>query len=154
MCSESLARLSRRVWRRFVRSSREISLASSLHRASTNALINTAGEGVPQMCLYTQSCPYFKRYQVSGCYTSRVTIISSPHVSPLEITTNIALIHPQTPLSAVGKVQAAKGSMGAGITVFIHTSYVYEELRRHPMKNAYRASAHTYPCTRNSGAIR
>ena len=36
VCSEGLARLSRRVWRRFVRGSREISLA---HRASTDALI-------------------------------------------------------------------------------------------------------------------
>ena len=34
-----LARLSRRVWRRFVRGSREISLVPSLHRASTDALI-------------------------------------------------------------------------------------------------------------------
>ena len=39
MCSEGLARLSRRVWRRFVRGSREISLVPSLHRASTDALI-------------------------------------------------------------------------------------------------------------------
>ena len=39
MCSEGLARLSRRVWKRFVRGSREISLVSSLHRASTDALI-------------------------------------------------------------------------------------------------------------------
>ena len=31
--------LSRRVWRRFVRGSREISLVPSLHRASTDALI-------------------------------------------------------------------------------------------------------------------
>ena len=39
VCSEGLARLSRRVWRRFVRGSREISLVPSLHRASTDALI-------------------------------------------------------------------------------------------------------------------
>ena len=39
MCFEGLARLSRRVWRHFVRGSREISLVSSLHRASTDALI-------------------------------------------------------------------------------------------------------------------
>ena len=39
VCFEGLARLSLRVWRRFVRGSREISLAPSLHRASTNALI-------------------------------------------------------------------------------------------------------------------
>ena len=32
MCFEGLARLSRRVWRHFVRGSREISLAPSLHR--------------------------------------------------------------------------------------------------------------------------
>ena len=32
-------RLSRRVWRHFVRGSREISLVPSLHRASTDALI-------------------------------------------------------------------------------------------------------------------
>ena len=31
MCFEGLARLSRRVWRRFVRGSREISLVPSLH---------------------------------------------------------------------------------------------------------------------------
>ena len=36
---EGLARLSRRVWRRFVRGSREISLVPSLHRASTDALM-------------------------------------------------------------------------------------------------------------------
>ena len=39
MCFEGLARLSRRVWRRFVRGSREISLVPSLHRASTDALM-------------------------------------------------------------------------------------------------------------------
>ena len=39
VCFEGLARLSRRVWRRFVRGSREISLVPSLHRASTDALI-------------------------------------------------------------------------------------------------------------------
>ena len=39
VCFEGLARLSRRVWRHFVRVSREISLRSSLHRASTDALI-------------------------------------------------------------------------------------------------------------------
>ena len=39
MCFEGIARLSRRVWRRFVRGSREISLVPSLHRASTDALI-------------------------------------------------------------------------------------------------------------------
>ena len=41
MCFEGIARLSRRVWRRFVRGSREISLVPSLHRASTDALIKT-----------------------------------------------------------------------------------------------------------------
>ena len=39
VCFEGLASLSRRVWRRFVRGSREISLVPSLHRASTDALI-------------------------------------------------------------------------------------------------------------------
>ena len=39
VCFEGIARLSRRVWRRFVRGSREISLVPSLHRASTDALI-------------------------------------------------------------------------------------------------------------------
>ena len=39
VCFEGLARLSRRVWRRFVRGSREIPLVPSLHRASTDALI-------------------------------------------------------------------------------------------------------------------
>ena len=39
VCFEGLARLSRRVWRRYVRGSREISLVPSLHRASTDALI-------------------------------------------------------------------------------------------------------------------
>ena len=39
VCSEGLARLSRRVWRRFVRGSHEISLVPSLHRASTDALM-------------------------------------------------------------------------------------------------------------------
>ena len=42
VCFEGLARLSRRVWRRFVRGSREISLVPSLHRASTDALISGA----------------------------------------------------------------------------------------------------------------
>ena len=39
MCFEGIARLSRRVLRRFLRGSREISLVPSLHRASTDALI-------------------------------------------------------------------------------------------------------------------
>ena len=39
MCFEGIARLSRRVWRRFVRGPREISLVSFLHRTSTDALI-------------------------------------------------------------------------------------------------------------------
>ena len=39
VCFEGIARLSRRVWRRFVRGSREISLVPSLHRASTDALM-------------------------------------------------------------------------------------------------------------------
>ena len=39
VCFQGLARLSRRVRRRFVRGSREISLAPSLHRASTDALM-------------------------------------------------------------------------------------------------------------------
>ena len=45
LCSEGLARLSRRVWRRFVRGSREISLVPSLHRASTDTLIELANRG-------------------------------------------------------------------------------------------------------------
>ena len=44
MCFEGLARLSRPVWRRFVRGSRKISLVSSLHRASTDALIGSRAE--------------------------------------------------------------------------------------------------------------
>ena len=40
VCSQGLARCSRGVRRRFVRRSREISLAPSLHRASTDALIH------------------------------------------------------------------------------------------------------------------
>ena len=55
MCFEGLARLSRRVWRRFVRGSREISLVPSLHRASTDALIYNVREqgegGLNQGCL-------------------------------------------------------------------------------------------------------
>ena len=39
VCFEGIARLCRRVWRRFVRGSREISLVPSLHRASTDALM-------------------------------------------------------------------------------------------------------------------
>ena len=38
-CDRKGYRLSRRVWRRFVRGSREISLVSSLRRTSTDALI-------------------------------------------------------------------------------------------------------------------
>ena len=45
VCFEGLARLSRRVWRRFVRGSREISLVPSLHRASTDALYQCGGMG-------------------------------------------------------------------------------------------------------------
>ena len=40
VCFQSLAKLSRRVRRRFVCGSREISLAPSLHRASTDALMS------------------------------------------------------------------------------------------------------------------
>ena len=47
VCFEGLARLSRRVWRRFVRGSREILLVPSLHRASTDALIKES-----QLALY------------------------------------------------------------------------------------------------------
>ena len=47
VCFEGLARLSRRVWRRFVRGSREISLMPSLHRASTDALIWVNGTSTP-----------------------------------------------------------------------------------------------------------
>ena len=46
MCFEGLARLSRRVWRRFVRGSREISLVPSLHRASTDALIKAETDSI------------------------------------------------------------------------------------------------------------
>ena len=46
MCFEGLARLSRRVWRRFVGGSREISLVPSLHRASTDALIGMTQVGL------------------------------------------------------------------------------------------------------------
>ena len=53
MCFEGIARLSRRVWRRFVRGSREISLVPSLHRASTDALIKARAEynGTTVQCL-------------------------------------------------------------------------------------------------------
>ena len=47
MCFEGLARLSRRVRRRFVRGSREISLVPSLHRASTDALIILGTMSIP-----------------------------------------------------------------------------------------------------------
>ena len=50
MCFEGLARLSRRVWRRFVRGSREISLVPSLHRASTDALIYKIIQGLEIIC--------------------------------------------------------------------------------------------------------
>ena len=46
MCFEGLARLSRRVRRRFVRGSREIPLVPSLHRASTDALITISIGGL------------------------------------------------------------------------------------------------------------
>ena len=42
VCSQGLARCSRGVRRQFVRRSREISLAPSLHRVSTDALIKTS----------------------------------------------------------------------------------------------------------------
>ena len=59
VCFEGLARLSRRVWRRFVRGSREISLAPSLlHRASTDALIY---DGVFVVYLVTHSWLRFDR---------------------------------------------------------------------------------------------
>ena len=54
MCFEGIARLSRRVWRRFVRGSREISLVPSLHRASTDALIPVL------------KCVYMNRARVVG----------------------------------------------------------------------------------------
>ena len=41
VCFQGLARRSRGVWRRFVCGSLEISLVSSLHRASTDALIHS-----------------------------------------------------------------------------------------------------------------
>ena len=57
MCFEGIARLSRRVWRRFVRGSREISLVPSLHRASTDALIwMTAGFWVDLVFVRGFSC--------------------------------------------------------------------------------------------------
>ena len=60
MCFEGLARLSRRVWRRFVRGSREISLVPSLHRASTDALI----------LLLNYSLMYIAMFNIAvlGCY--------------------------------------------------------------------------------------
>ena len=45
---EGLARLSRRVWRRFVRGSREISL---VHRASTDALIMSECESYRRLVI-------------------------------------------------------------------------------------------------------
>ena len=45
MCFQGLVRRSRRVRRRFVRGSSEISLAPALHRASTDALIDTPNTG-------------------------------------------------------------------------------------------------------------
>ena len=50
VCFEGLARLSHRVWRRFVRGSREVSLVSSLHGASTNALISLT-RPIPKLCM-------------------------------------------------------------------------------------------------------
>ena len=57
VCFEGIARLSRRVWRRFVRGSRENSLVPSLHRASTDALIGaTAGTILLSICAIGLLC--------------------------------------------------------------------------------------------------
>ena len=57
---EGLARLSSRVWRCFVRRSREISLVPSLHRASTDALILVVCyDDHIQLCL----CCHYKNYR-------------------------------------------------------------------------------------------
>ena len=52
MCFQGLARHSRRVRRRFVLGSREISLAPALHRASTDTLIDTPNTGQNTQCLF------------------------------------------------------------------------------------------------------
>ena len=84
MCFEGLARLSRRVWRRFVRGSREISLVPSLHRASTDALIMQVPKNFPLSlqdligsynCLCTSgfsgpNCQLFNECLSSPCLTS------------------------------------------------------------------------------------
>ena len=59
VCFEGIAGLTRRVLRRFVRGSREISLVPSLHRASTDALI-----GVPLHILWV-SVPHLSIVQWS-----------------------------------------------------------------------------------------
>ena len=62
MCFEGIVRLSHRVWRRFVRGSREISLVPSLHRASTDALIYVAYS----VCVQK---PLFRKTQLSHTNT-------------------------------------------------------------------------------------
>ena len=52
VCSEGLARFSCRVWRCFMRGSREISLVPSLHRASTDALIATMSSKSHNVCFF------------------------------------------------------------------------------------------------------
>ena len=102
MCFEGLARLSRRVLRRFVRGSREISLVPSLHRASTDALINTT--------LYSIYCCHFYNvflknsskqlfirqltviiinYNLSGSSSSKAICCSNSQLETVDILSNI-----------------------------------------------------------------
>ena len=73
MCFEGLARLSRRVWRRFVRGSREISLVPSLHRASTDALI-----GIDMVDSITDVWGYDREFCSSSSSSSSTRVTQKP----------------------------------------------------------------------------
>ena len=74
MCFEGLARLSRRVWRRFVRGSREISLVPSLHRASTDALIWCANRLVRGECMSMTKPNSTNCRVVKGCMSNNLCV--------------------------------------------------------------------------------
>ena len=58
VCFEGRARRSRRIRRRFVRESREISLVPSPHRASTDAFFRTVTRRHPSVNAYARNSLY------------------------------------------------------------------------------------------------
>ena len=145
MCFEGLARLSRRVRRRFVRGSREISLVPSLHRASTDALI-----GMAMACTYSRvgsfailhtfwilvSIRYpltvyilHRKNVASGCF-SIAACYSTVHIELVYNRGNSAGIH--TAVSSIVSIQLhmRMGQVGVFLPMCIswHTTDVYTYL--------------------------